>query len=72
MDLNEALSKKGWTAYRLSKETGISEYQISRIRNGSATIDNMATKNALAIADALGVSIRDLLSNCQSEAYTEK
>ena len=61
MTLDELLEKKGWSAYRLSKETGISQFQISRIRNGSTSMSNVTAKNALAIADALGVSIRELI-----------
>lgn len=61
--MDEALEKKGWTAYQLSKETKISEYQLSRIRNGKASIGGMSAKNVLAIADALGVSVRELIDD---------
>lgn len=67
MKLDELLEKKGWSAYRLSKETGISQFQISRIRNGSTSMSNVTAKNALAIADALGVSIRELLDDGEDE-----
>lgn len=67
MTLDELLEKKGWSAYRLSKETGISQFQISRIRNGSTSMSNVTAKNALAIADALGVSIRELLDGGEDE-----
>lgn len=67
MTLDELLEKKGWSAYRLSKETGISQFQISRIRNGSTSMSNVTAKNALAIADALGVSIRELLDDGKDE-----
>lgn len=67
MTLDELLEKKGWSAYRLSKETGISQFQISRIRNGSTSMSNVTAKNALAIADALGVSIRDILDDGEDE-----
>lgn len=63
MTLDDALKKKGWSAYRLSKETGISQFQISRIRNGSTKMANMTAQNVLAIADALGVSVRDLIDD---------
>ncbi|MEY8257538.1 helix-turn-helix transcriptional regulator [Erysipelotrichaceae bacterium 66-17] len=67
MKLDELLEKKGWSAYRLSKETGISQFQISRIRNGSTSMSNVTAKNALAIADALGVSVRELLDDGEDE-----
>lgn len=63
MTLDEALEKKGWTAYQLSKETKISEYQLSRIRNGKASIGGMSAKNVLAIADALDVDFRELIND---------
>ena len=63
MKLDELLEKKGWSAYRLSKETGISQFQISRIRNGSTSMSNVTAKNALAIADALGVSVREVIDD---------
>ncbi len=72
MTLDELLEKKGWSAYRLSKETGISQFQISRIRNGSTSMSNVTAKNALAIADALGVSIRELLDGGEDETWMQR
>lgn len=61
MDLNEALIKAGMTAYQLSKKSKVSQTQISRIRNGATSFEDIKVKNGVALADALNVDIHELI-----------
>lgn len=61
MDLNEALIKAGMTAYQLAKKSGVSQTQISRIRNGTTSFEDIKVKNGVALADALNVDIHELI-----------
>lgn len=53
--------KSGMTQAELSKRSGIYIRQIQKVESGEIETGNMAAKNLLAIADALGVDARDLL-----------
>lgn len=45
----------------LSEITGINIRQIQRFESGTSDIGNITLKNAIAIADALEIDVRDLL-----------
>ena len=45
----------------LSEESGVNVRLIQNVELGTGEAGNMAAKNLIAIADALGVDVRDLL-----------
>lgn len=46
----------------LSKESGVNVMTISKLERGVAKMENLTLKNAIALADALGVQdLRELL-----------
>lgn len=45
----------------LSEESGVNVRLIQNVELGTGEAGNMATKNLIAIADALGVDVRELL-----------
>ena len=51
----------GMTQAELSAKSGVNIRQIQRVEIGEAETGNMTAQNLLAIADALGVDIRELL-----------
>lgn len=53
--------KSGMTQAELSKKSGVYIRQIQKVESGEIETGNMAAKNLLALADALGVDARDLL-----------
>ena len=65
---NRPISKVEWyrraaglTQEQLSEVSGVYARQIRRGELGEADPGNLTLKNALALADALGISARDLL-----------
>lgn len=53
--------KSGMTQAELSKISGVYIRQIQKVESGEIETGNMAAKNLIALADALGVDARDLL-----------
>jgi DNA-binding XRE family transcriptional regulator len=51
----------GMTQAELAAKSGVNIRQIQRVEIGEAETGNMTAQNLLAIADALGVDIRELL-----------
>ena len=51
----------GMTQAELSAKSGVNIRQIQRVEIGEAETGNLTAQNLLAIADALGVDIRELL-----------
>lgn len=51
----------GMTQAELAAKSGVNIRQIQRMEIGEAETGNMTAQNLLAIADALGVDIRELL-----------
>lgn len=49
------------TMQQLSDASGVNIRQIARIECGESKMSNVTLGNALALADALGVDVRDLL-----------
>lgn len=53
--------KSGMTQAELARKSGVYIRQIQKVESGEIETGNMAAKNLLALADALGVDARDLL-----------
>ena len=51
----------GMTQAELAAKSGVNIRQIQRVESGEAEPGNLTAQNLLAIADALGVDIRELL-----------
>lgn len=49
------------TQTELAQKSGVNIRQIQRVELGEAEAGNLTAKNLLAIADALGVDVRELL-----------
>jgi len=60
--LAELRTKAGLSQGKLSRATGIHVMVISKIERGVTKMENVTLKNAIALADALGVmDLRELL-----------
>lgn len=66
------LNKKGWSKYRLSKESGIAQTTLYDILSGKKVTPNVKTLQK--IADALGVSVNEFFKedNKDNEVYKIK
>ena len=51
----------GLTQAELAKKSGVNSRQIQRVEIGEAEAGNLTAKNIIALADALGVDVRDLM-----------
>lgn len=51
----------GLTQTELAKKSGVNSRQIQRVEIGEAEAGNLTAKNIIALADALGVDVRDLV-----------
>ena len=51
----------GMTQAQLAEASGVNIRQIQRVELGEAEAGNLTAKNLIAIADALGVDVRDLI-----------
>ncbi|MEG1632335.1 MAG: helix-turn-helix transcriptional regulator [Hydrogenoanaerobacterium sp.] len=51
----------GLTQNKLSELSHINIRQIQRIEGGGSEVSNITLKNAIALADALGVEVRELI-----------
>ena len=61
MNFKQLLINKNVSGYALSKKTGIPYTTISDLVNAKTIIGNISFKNAVKIADALDIEVRDLL-----------
>lgn len=59
--LQEARARAGLTQQQLADISGVNVRQIRRVELGESRAGNMTAVNLQAIADALGVDIRDLI-----------
>lgn len=66
MNINEAISKKGITKYRLSKSSGVPYTTISDISSGKSRIEKCSGETLYRIAKALDVSIEHLLESAMN------
>lgn len=53
--------KSGMTQAELARKSGVYIRQIQKVESGEIETGNMAAKNLLALADALGIDAKDLL-----------
>lgn len=51
----------GLTQAELSSRAGVNIRQIQRVELGEADAGNLTAKNIIALSDALGVGVRDLM-----------
>ena len=65
---NRPITKLEWsrrmaelTQSELAKKSGVNIRQIQRVELGEAEAGNLTARNLIAIADALGVDVRELL-----------
>lgn len=58
MTLAEIRKSKGITQKQLAEKSGVNIRQIQRIESGGSDMGNVTLKNAVAIADALGVDVK--------------
>ena len=59
--LRDARLAAGLTQQQLAKLSGVNSRQIQKVEAGEIKAGNMTAANLLAIADALGVEIRELI-----------
>lgn len=52
----------GLSQKALAAAAGINLRQLQKMEAGEISLQNITLKNALALADALGVDVRDLIS----------
>ena len=51
----------GLTQQALANASGVNIRQIQRVESGASAAGNITLKNAVALADALGVDVKDLM-----------
>ena len=61
ISLKSARKAAGLTQQELSERSGVNVRQIQRIENGESQIGNISLANAVKLADALGIHVRDLI-----------
>lgn len=59
--LKAARQKAGMTQQQLADASGVYVRQIQKVENGESEIGNMTLANAAALAEALGVDVKELL-----------
>jgi transcriptional regulator with XRE-family HTH domain len=63
MLINELLTQKGVTRYRLSKESGVPQTTVTDICSGKAKIENCSGATLCRLARTLGVTMETLLAD---------
>ena len=66
MNIDTFLKNKGYTVYRLSKETGISKTTLFDIFSGKSNILDCRVRIIMIIADALDCDIKELNENLKA------
>lgn len=61
MTVKEALQAAGISQSELSRRSGVNLRQVQKLVAGEILLSNMTAKNALSIADALSINLRELL-----------
>ena len=61
MTLRELRKQAGLSQKELAEKSGVYVRQIRRVELGTSQIENVTLANAKRLADALGVSIEELL-----------
>lgn len=63
MDIKKVITAKGWTTVSLAKAMGVKQPSLSRMINGNPTLDNLKK-----MADAMGISVSELVSDGDTPA----
>ena len=63
MLINEELKKKGWTKYRLSKDSGVPQTTINDICSGKADLEKCSAGTLYRLAKVLGVTVETILES---------
>lgn len=58
---------RGMTQAELSQKSGINIRQLRRFETGEAKIDNISAANLVALADALGVDVHELIGTTNAQ-----
>lgn len=58
--IKELRLQRGYTQAQLADKVGINISQVQKLEAGTQKIENTTLKNALAIANALGVTVEEL------------
>lgn len=66
--INELMSKKGWTAYALSKQTGISTNTIYDWNKGAIP----SLENVLKVCDAMDITAEQFFCGVQSYKLSDE
>ena len=59
--LKKLRTAKNMTQKQLADGSGVNIRQIQRVENGDSDMSNITLGNAIKMADALGVDVRDLI-----------
>lgn len=60
-NLRKLRTEKNMTQKQLADASGVNSRQIQRIENGEGDMSNITLGNAIKLADALGVDVKELL-----------
>lgn len=60
-NLKKLRTEKNLTQKQLADASGVNIRQIQRIENGEGDMSNVTLGNAVKLADALGVDVKELL-----------
>lgn len=59
--LRKLRESAGYTQTQLAKKSGVNIRQIQRYESQDSDVGNMTLRNAIAIADALSVDVREFI-----------
>ena len=59
--LKKLRTEKNMTQKQLAAGSGVNIRQIQRVENGDSDMSNITLGNAIKLADALGVDVKELL-----------
>ena len=59
--LKKLRTEKNMTQKQLADGSGVNIRQIQRVENGDSDMSNITLGNAIKLADALGVDVKELL-----------
>lgn len=62
MNLKACRLEQGLSQKALAEAAGVNIRQLQKMESGEIALGNVTLKNALALADALGVDVRDLIA----------
>ncbi len=72
MTIQEALNRRGISAYRLWKESGVSQATISDLCTGKTQIQKCSAETVYKLSGVLGVTMESLLATAIQEEQERK